>query len=688
MRSARVRWRDLPGVAGPDSPVRPIHLFAVIVSALAYVLAFPVPDLGVLAWVALVPLLVAVHHRAPRDAFRLGYLWGLIAYGGVLWWLTTFGPAVWALAAMLVAVAPALAVLAVSWVERDHGGPWIAVWIALIWTAMEFLRSQGPLGFPWALLGATQHGALPVIQIAAVTGIYGVTFLVALVNGVAYTLVTNRARLLPVCATALLLLSTLLSGSTALRDPVPTTFAAAAVQPNFVTRPQFGSATPARDLADLRQLTAEAAGRGAALVVWPETASPVDLLGDRGVLGTIGSWAQRHRVSVIATSLEGGRTNSAFAVAPSGSLMGRYDKVRMVPFAEIGEQAGQSLTPLALPPARVGVAICFESIFSGLARQSVRQGADLLAVLTNDAWFDGATAPAQHAALAPFRAIEEGRYLIRAANQGTSAIFDPHGRALDQLPLGARGVVIARVAPLRGLTIYARAGDLFAWTATLAAASLVLPRALAFVGEEAGTPAFARLLTDSALPLLVLAAATRLSGPVGTAIGPAAVPIALVALLVVIVLLSGGRSRAELGLRFGGFVPVAAIGFAFVGGLALIVRHAFGTQGASVDLVPPQGGWWLGTTVQVAIVGLALEWWLRGLVFADAVAWRGWRLAVVWSALLGALAVASRGPETMAWALCAGAVLGLIRARWAQVPALAVVHGVGNVVLGFLISSW
>src|SRR5262249_31933492 len=163
--------------------------------------------------------------------------------------------------------------------------------------------------------------------------------------------------------------------------------------------------------------------------------------------------------------------------------------------------------------------------------------------------------------------------LIRAANQGVSAIFDPRGRALDQLPLGARGVVIARVAPLRVLTIYARAGDLFAWTATLAAASLVLPRALAFVGEEAGTPAFARLPTASAVPLIVLAAAARLSGPGGPTIGPAAVPIALVALLVVIVLLSGGRSRAELGLRLGGFVPVAAIGFAFVGGLALIARH-------------------------------------------------------------------------------------------------------------------
>lgn len=678
----------MPRVARPDSAIRPVHLAAVLVSGAAYVLAFPLPDLGVLAWAALVPLFLSARHRSPRHAFRLGYLWGIVAYGGVLWWLTTFGPVVWALTAMLVAVVPGVALLAINWVERDPGGPWIPVWIALIWTALEFLRSQGPLAFPWALLGATQHRSLPVIQIAGITGIYGVTFLVALVNGTLYALITGRGRLLPVCAVTLLLGVTLLSGAAALRDPGRTTFTAAAVQPNFITHPQVGSATPARDLADLQQLTAEAAGRGAAVVVWPETASPVDLLGPSGVLGTIGSWAKRHHVSIIATSLEGGRTNSAFAITPSGNLGGRYDKVRLVPFVETGEQAGIGLAPLPVPPARIGVTICFESIFPGLARQSVRQGAELLAVMTNDAWFDGRTAPAQHAALAPFRAIEEGRYLIRAANQGISAIFDSHGRPLARLPLEARGVITARVAPLKTLTVYARAGDTFGWAATLAAASLLLPRALAFVGEEAAMPAFGRLLANSALPFLVLTAAARLAGSGDLAIGPAVMPIPLVALLVVIILLSTGRSRAELGLGIRGFVPAAAIGLAFIGALVLVARHAFASHGARLDLVPPRGGWWYGTVVQVAVVGLALEWWLRGLVFADAVAWCSWRLAVVWSTLLGTVAVASRGAEAMVWAVAGGAALGLIRARWPQVPALALVHGAGNILLGFLIPSW
>lgn len=664
------------------------QVLAVLASAGAFALAFPEPDLEFLAWAAVVPLLLAARHRSPRAALRLGYLWGIAAYGGVLWWIGTFGTVVWAGTALLAAVFPALAMLAINWVERDHDGPWVFLWIAVVWTAVEFLRSQGPLGFPWALLGASQYRAASVIQIASVTGIYGVTFLIALVNGALYVLLTRRAVLVPVCGTGLALAAATLWGVSLLRHPVPATFVAAAVQPNFATRPGAGSATVARDLADLRELTHDAARRGAVLVVWPETASPQDLLGAGGALAAVRSWAQGDRVSVIATSLEGGRTNSAFSVVPSGVLTGRYDKVRLVPFAEAGEQPGVAPRLLSAPQARIGVAICFESIFPHIARRSVRQGADLLTVITNDAWFGGRTAPAQHAALAPFRAVEEGRYLVRAANQGISAIIDPRGRTLAELALGERGVLTARVAARTGLTVYARIGDAFGWGVTLIAAVLVLPRALAFVAEEAGAPAFARLISDSALPLLVLAGVEWLRGPGPATIGPLAVPMSIVAVLAATALLSLGRSRAELGFRIRSFVPASILGLAFVGALAVVARHAFATHGAVLDLAPFRGDWWKAAVIQVLVVGLALEWWLRGLVFADALAWQGWKTAVGWSTFLGMMAASVRGAEAMVWACCAGVAFGLIRARWAQVPALAAVHGVGNIVLGFLISPW
>lgn len=692
VRSARRLARiDTFDSSRPDQPPGVPDTLAVLFSGVAFMLAFPLPDLGFVAWVALVPLFVAAHHRSPRTAFWLGYVWGVVAYGGVLWWTTAFGPAVWALLVLLGAAFPALAMLATAWVERDHDGPLIFLWVPLIWTAVEFLRSQGPLGFPWALLGATQHQSLAVIQIASVTGIYGVSFLVALVNAALYVLLTRRVIIAPIIGTGLLVLGAVLWGTIALRQPtLPGTVAAltaAVVQPNLGLRTRESPDLIRHDFAVLDALTQTAALRGATLVVWPETAAPTDILDNPATLATIRSWVQRDRISLIASSLEGGRANSAFAFAPSGKLTGRYDKMRLVPFAEFGESAGRGRGVLATPDTRIGMAICFESIFPGIARRAVRQGATLLAVITNDAWFDGRTAPAQHAALAPFRAVEEGRYLLRAANSGISAVIDPRGRTLAELPLGARGVLTARVAPRSDLTPYARFGDAFGWASVLFAVGLLVPRALAFAEEEAGTGEFSRLLLVSALPLAGLGAGEWWARGASHS-GPGLIPLPIVAVLLISAWLSVGRPPRELGFQLKGFAPAALSGLVLVGVLGSVARSAFASHGPAPQLVPPPGGWWWGTAIQVLVVGLGLEWWLRGLVFSAADQWRGWRVAVLWSALLGTLAASPRGAESMVWALCSGLGFGLIRARWAQVPALGLAHGVGNVLLGFLLSPW
>ncbi len=669
---------------GGARPPRPAQLIAALASGVGCVVAFPPADLGFLAWVALVPLFLAARGSVPRAAFWLGYLWGLAAYGGILWWMTAFGPAVWVLITMFFAILPGVAMLAIAWVERDHRGPWGFFAAAAVWTAAEFLRSQGPLGFPWALLGATQHRALPVIQVAAFTGVYGVTFLVVLVNAACAAVITRRAAL-PAVVTALALGGAIVWGILVLRQPVPVSFVAAVIQPDFSTRaPELVQ----QQLWTLRQLTHEAARRGATLVVWPETASPTDILANPAVLHAVQTWVRDDRISLIATSLENGLTNSAFAFAPSGTLTGRYDKVRLVPFAEAGEEHGHAYTVLRTPPARLGVAICFESIFPDISRRYAREGATMLVVITNDGWFAGRAAPAQHAALAPFRAIEEGRYLLRAGNQELSAIIDPRGRVVGDLPLRARGVLASGVAALSGLTPYARYGDVFGWAAALVAAGALLPRARDFILAQARSKAFLGLLINSALPLLALLGAGWLRGPGAIAIGRLLLPLPIVILMAVVAVLSLGHRARDLGFGAVGFLPTLVLGVGAVGILALVARRAFAAQGAALPLPPPAGGWWVGIAVQIVVVGLALEWWLRGLVFASAASWGGWRLGVIWSALLGAVAGIPRGAEAMVWGMCAGFVLGLIRARWAQVPALAVAHGTGNVLLGFLISPW
>jgi len=660
----------------------------VLLSGAGFVLAYPIPDLGVVAWVTLVPLFLAAHQRTLRTAFWLGYLWGIVAFGGVLWWITTFGVGVWVLTAALAAVFPALAMLGIAVVERDHDGPLVFLWIALVWTAVEFLRGQGALGFPWALLGASQHRALPLIQIASLGGVYAVSGVVALTNATLYVILTRRAVVVPVVGTGLVLVGTLLYGLNALRHPIPAVFTAAVVQPDVSGRGPLRPEEVRRGLLDLQQLTHDAAARGARLVVWPETASPTGILGEASTLAAIRSWVRSDRVALIATSLEGDVTNSAFAFAPTGALVGRYDKVRFVPFAEYGEHAGSAFTVLRTPEARVGVAICFESIFPGIARRYAQEGATLLAVVSNDAWFDGRAAPEQHAALAPFRAVEEGRYLLRAANEGISAIIDPRGRVLDALPLGARGILAAPVASLSALTPYARYGDLVGWGAVLATAGLLAPRALAFAAEGAGGAAFSRLFIDSALPFLALVGTAWLGGDRRVDVGPVALPVPILALLAITGLLSLGRPLRDLGFRVRGFVPASVVGLAGVGLLAAVARHAFASHGASVAALLPPAGEWGGAAVRALVVGVALEWWLRGLVFAAAASWRTWRFAVLWSALLGLAAASVQGAEAMVWGLCAGVIFGLVRARWSQVPACAVAHAAGIVLLGFLFSAW
>jgi apolipoprotein N-acyltransferase len=657
----------------------------VVLSAAAFALAFPPVDAGGLAWVALVPLFLASCGRPARIAFGLGFAWGFLAFGAVLWWFVTFGLAVWLLAALLMAVFPALVMGAVAWSGgADERG---IVRIPVLWTAVEFLRSQGPLGFPWALLGESQHRAVVVSQIASATAVYGVSFLVVLVNAAVYLLLVRRAGLRTVGVVGAAVAAAVLWGVSAVGTPVPATFVAAVVQPGYAQRTTWDPSRAARDLAALGDLTRQAAAQGAAVVVWPETASPTDIPGNPDTLARVRAWVRRDRLSLLASSLEGGATNSAFSFAPDGALVGRYDKMRLVPFAEEGEQAGHGPSILWTPPAPVGVAICFESIFPDIARRSVREGAGLLAVMTNDTWFDGAAAPMQHAALAPFRAIEEGRFLLRAANGGPSMIIDPHGRVIASLPLGARGVLAAGVAARTALTLYGRIGDVFGWGTVLLGAVLLAPGGAAFLDRARG-PALRRLLVSSGLPLAVLIAASALSRAAGIpelTIAGAHVSVPALAVLAVVVLLSRGLSPAALGLVARGFVPAAAAGLAVVAGLTALAISAFSTHGPSPALAPPPGGWWVGGAADVLVTGLTWEWWLRGLVFALAAAWQGWRAALLWSVLLGTAAAAPRGAEAMVWALCSGLAFGLIRARWAQVPALAVAHGAGDILLGFLI---
>jgi apolipoprotein N-acyltransferase len=485
------------------------------------------------AYLALVPLLVAAGRaRTARAALGLGVLGGLAYYFAAIHWvshaMTAFGglPLWLALLALTLLVAYmaahwGLALWAAHHLRRRLGWPgWAALPVA--WTAAELLRNHLLSGFPWANLGYTQARTLPVAQLAALLGVYGLAFLVVLVNAVLAEAVAARldgraTPWRPVAATAAILVMVVAGGSwrlAALRAEMAAapTLSVAVVQPNL----DQGMKNRARDhvayvLDRLVPLTREADGAGADLVAWPEAAFPAYVRpsirsfdGARAGLPPLG----RAHLLLGAAALdelpaEGGARrwrveNTTFMVAPDLRVLGRYVKHHLVPFGEYvplarwlpflkqvvpglgASSEGDSLHLLEFPgpagrPVRVGSMICFDAIFPEIARALARQDPDLLVNPTNDAWYGYSSGPYQFLAMVRLRAIETGRSIARPAYAGVSALILPTGELLPGAlevgpvdpdlapdPAEPARLLMGRVPVLRGRTPVTTFGHFFA----------------------------------------------------------------------------------------------------------------------------------------------------------------------------------------------------------------------------------
>ena len=642
-----------------------------ILSGLLLTAAFPPLDLGVLAWVALVPLLVAIWNLPPRAAFRLGYVTGFVAFFGILAWIRVFGLAAWVLLAAYLALFVGGFCGLYRWVAADRGLG-VRLWlIPIVWVSLEYLRSSGLMGFPWATLATAQHALLPVIQIASITGLFGVSFLVALGNAAAVMLVLRRGRIL--LAPAVLFLAVLTWGMQHARAEadLPGQFVAVAVQPNVSQREKFEPAFAARNIAALERLVDAASPYHPDLIVFPESAVPVNLFGQGGALDRVGRWAHQARATVLASSLEDGVSNIAVTVAPSGQPLSRYDKVRLVAFGEAGVRPGTRYDPLTTPGGPIGVAICFESIFPNVARALVGNGAEVLAIITNDAWFDGTSGPAQHVAHAALRAVETGRWVIRAANTGISQIIDPVGHITAATAPQQQTVLVGQVAPSRVLTFYTRWGDLFAWTVLAGLTVLAAPRMWAGLRDEWRTPAFQHVAVTVVLPLVavgVLLQTVHLAW---------LWPVLLLSFLVILGFL---RPPAAWGLHRSHIAQSLGAGMVVVLGLWALLSLGYRAQGVPFTW-PPLAAWAVLVARQVG-AALIVESWLRGAAFATVAEWKGWPTAVVGTTLLGMALQSGLSAEALVWAMLTGIAFGVIRARTGNVSGLVIPHALGNVLLG------
>jgi apolipoprotein N-acyltransferase len=483
--------------------------------------SFPKFGAPVLAWVSLAPLIVAaaLAARSPsrfvKRPFFLGYLSGLVYFGGTLYWLaavmSTFGGLpVWVgvliafLLAAYLALYPAVFALLVGLAIRRFGiaGVWLA---PIFWVATEWLRGTIGPAFPWVPLGASQATVTPIVQLASVAGVYGLSVLVALVStgAAAVALSRRRSQWIGLAGVGVVLAAVGVAGTLRVMSGALTTtgqvIRVGLLQGNVEQDVKWDPAHREPILRRYINLTRQAIGAGANLVIWPEASLPFFLESDAASAEPIRRLAAESRTPFIVGTDEaivknGGADvlyNSAVLVGADGRSRGTYRKIELVPFGEYVPfkrllfcasrlvEAVSDFTPGVEPVVfdvnggRVSVAICYESIYPWLSRRFVERGSELLAVITNDAWFGRSSAAYQHFEMGALRAVEQGRYLVRAANTGISGAVDPYGRVVLRTRLFEPAAVTVDVRLLQGRTIYSRTGDLVAWLGLIVSAGFL-----------------------------------------------------------------------------------------------------------------------------------------------------------------------------------------------------------------------
>ena len=577
--------------------VRQIHSSAwglVLLSAALQVVIFPLPGLYGVSWVAVAPLLVAILRAripetlqldgqarllpaAPWQGFVLGYGCGILWFAGTCYWIFDtmhrYGglpiPAA-ALALILFCMYVGLyhgmfglllAAVAGSNGFRldksrsdksrsdnfrsDKSGLKAArsaaalrralVAAPFLWAAVELARTR-ITGFPWELLGYSQTANFALTRIATLTGVYGLSFEILLVNSVfaAAFLVAREQRkrlLVAACmATAILQAGQLVAPAPVAADRLPADHTALLVQPNIpIVEGAMWTKEYFQDT--LRDLTAvslhppggkparqQAAGSpdmfvvSYNLIVWPESPSPFytndPLFRDAvsALAKQSGTWVVAGSIGITPAMHSGGGSggggaeersqifNSAALVSPQGEWVGRYDKVHLVPFGEylpfpqlfafaggltkeVGEfQRGASRTPLDAGGERLGMFICYESIFPDEVRRGPLEGAQVLLNISNDGWYGDSGAWKQHLQQTEMRAIENDRWLLAATNTGMTASIDPYGRIVAATPRKVRTALAAPYALISGTTFYTRHGDWFAYLCAIISAGALLAR--------------------------------------------------------------------------------------------------------------------------------------------------------------------------------------------------------------------
>ena len=508
-----------------------------VLSGFLMTLAFPKTGLHGLAWPALVPLMVSVFYlqdkKSPdlKKAFNMGLFFGMSHYLTLLYWLVNtlavYGglPGISACSILVLLcfyLSLYTALFCVVLSRMSVFSPLMPFKAASLWVGLEYLRSFLLTGFPWGLLGYSQYKNTLLIQVSDLGGVYALSFAIVWAN--AFLSMTascltgylknnlRNTKHIPLVFSFVLVLA----GAGFLwgygRYRIETIDQALAnldqkdvcvVQGNIKQHFKWDAAFKKKTIDVYCALSIDAVSdreKAPDLIVWPETALPFYYGPEKKFSAMVDTCIRNAGTHFIIGSpaLEKfGQTykfyNRALMMNRFSGITGCYDKIHLVPFGEyvplgkylsflgkITAQAG-NFTPgpedadlLSFDRTRAGMLICFEIIFPSLSRSVVDRGADVLVTITNDAWFGQTSAPYQHFSMAVFRAVENRRAVVRAANTGISGFIDPVGRIGSTLPLGKRDHLTAQVNLFNKTTFYTRFGDAFALACLISGVVMVL----------------------------------------------------------------------------------------------------------------------------------------------------------------------------------------------------------------------
>lgn len=454
-----------------------IRLLLSVVSGFLLSLAFPKFNFGLLAWLALVPFFLALSGTKNRreivacafwfglSFFSLHFFWVTSLFEFVRWW-SVLGWGALVIYQTLFIIFFALILRIVSSGEETFF-PLLA---AVVWTVVEWLRAAGPFGVTGGDLGYSQVAFLPLIQIARLFQVYGVSFLIVFFNAALAQTIFNRRKWGMLAMAVLLIVSAALYGYNILvEEPYKPDqrlgkVRLALVQPNIPQKDKLKTSLVPQTMKIYHGLTMQIADKRPDIIIWPETAVFTYMLRDQGIFRQVQGLAKATNAWLVfgTPHYKGDEAyNSVAVVSPDGQLQGRYDKQALVPFGEylpfrkllfpilkgVGYYdsqfvAGPELKLLKVKGLRVATAVCFESTFPSLIKERAAKGADFILLVTNDAWFADSAAPYFHLNAGIFRAIENRKYFVQVSNTGISAVIDPYGRVIEKTDLDLPQIII------------------------------------------------------------------------------------------------------------------------------------------------------------------------------------------------------------------------------------------------------